>query len=217
MSHPNGEGAQGGATDPQSGVVETNGTGTGTETNPDATAQSGGEVTATPETVARAEHDALRERMRAADQRAGRAEQELKQLRDKDMPEVEKLQRDFQESQKQVETLQSTNQSLALQVAFLKDNTYSWHNPETAMKLVDLSQVQIEADGTVSGLKDALKALATSNDYLVKKEATTETPKPPAGTAPGNNGSTGKTGGQTPTRASLAARFPALNTRVKRS
>lgn len=215
MSQPNGEGAQSGASDTQSGVGDSTGSGTTQETT-ETTAQSGGgeTQTAATDTVPKSEADSLRERMRAADQRAARVEAELKQLRDKDVPEAEKLKRDFEESQQQVTKLQETNKNLALKVAFLSDNTYTWHNPERALRLVDLSQVTIEEDGSVSGLKDALKALATSDDYLIKKEVKEETkPTAPAGTAPGNNGGAG---GGKPARSALAGRFPAMNTRVKR-
>jgi minor structural protein GP20 len=208
MTSPSGEGAQSGAEGTQSGTGEsTSGSGTPTETTGTGT-QSGAE---TAETVAKADFDKVTERMKAADQRAARVEAELKQLRDKDLPEAEKLQRDFAEAQEQVSALQATNQQLALQVAFLKDNTYTWHNPERALKLVDLSQVEIDSDGNVRGLKDALKALATSDAYLVKTEVEPQETTPPA-TAPGNNGGSG-TGAQGSKK--LQRRFPALNTRVR--
>lgn len=215
MSHPTGEGAQSGAEGTQSGAGENTGADNGNDNSSTGTgAQSGTENTAqaAPTGVSREEFDAVRARMQAADQRASKAEQELKALRDKDLPDAEKLKRDYEETQKRVETLQQTNQQLALQVAFLKDNTYTWHNPETALKLVDLSQVTVEEDGSVSGLKDALKALATQNDYLIKKEAAQQE-TPPAGTATGNNGgSTGR-----PNTKGMAARLPGMATRVRRS
>lgn len=214
MTTPIGEGAQGGAEGTQSGADESTGVTGNTGTASSESAQSGADQqTSTADTVARSELEQQRARTKAADERAARLDAELKQLRDKDLPEIDKMRRDFQAAQEQVTALQSTNQKLALEVAFLKDNTFTWHNPETALKLVDLSQVTIEEDGSVSGLKDALKALATQNDFLVKKEAAQEAPKPPS-TAPGNNGGAG---GSAPSRAKLASRFPAMNTRVRRS
>jgi predicted RNase H-like nuclease (RuvC/YqgF family) len=214
MTTPIGEGAQGGAEGTQSGTGE--GT-TGANTATDSTASDAGTQSGTDSnpdlTRAQEENASLRERMKAADQRAGRFEAELKQLRDKNLPAAEKLERDFKESQEQVRTLQTANQQLALQVAFLKDNTYTWHNPERALKLVDLSQVEIDAEGNVSGLKDALKALATSDAYLVKTDAEPKETTPPA-TSPGNNGGNGS--GSTSSKQ-RTARFPALNTRVRRS
>jgi len=212
MSHPEGEGAQGGAEGTQSGAGETTGTtGTTESGTSDAGTQSGAAAPTEAERLAQ-ELAQQRTRTNAADQRAAKIEAELKQLRDKDLPEAEKLQRDFQEAQKQVEQLQTANKDLALKVAFLKDNTHTWHDPESALKLADLAQVEIQADGTVNGLKDALKALATSHPYLVK-QGTEAVKQEPGGTAPGNNGTAG---GRTASAKSMASRIPALNSRVKR-
>lgn len=212
MSHPEGEGAQSGAEGAQSGTGET--TGTATNPNPDNGTQSGTAKVYTQAEIdaAAAETETIRKRMTAADQRAAKLEAELQQIRDKDLPETEKLQRDFAAAQEQVATLQTANTELALQNAFLKDNTFTWHNPDRALKLADLSQVEVRPDGTVIGLKDALKNLATSDAYLVKTEVETP-PQEPGGTAPGNNGSAGT---RTATAKVLATRLPALRTRSTR-
>lgn len=215
MTTPVGDGAQSGADGTQSGTGEVNGTGSGTATDGTGTAQSGGEsTTTTTDTVSRAELDQVLARMKAADQRASKAENDLRQIRDKDLPEADKLKRDYAESVAQVEKLTAANNELALKVAFLSDNTYSWHNAERALKLVDLSQVEILEDGTVRGLKDALKALATSDAYLIKQEVTATAPAP-AGTAPGNNGASGNS--KNKAAQGLESRIPALRTRVSRS
>lgn len=216
MTTPVGDGAQSGADGTQSGAGEVDGTGSGTTTAEGTTAQSGGENgtgAQTEDKVSRTELDAVLNRMRAADQRATKAEQELKAIRDKDLPDAEKLKRDYAEAQATVEKLSTTNRELALKVAFLSDNTYSWHNAERALRLVDMSQLEIQDDGSVRGLKDALKALATSDPYLIKQEVK-ETNTAPAGTAPGNNGASGN---NKPTTKGLEARIPALRTRVPRS
>lgn len=205
MTTPEGEGAQSGAEGTQSGAGDLTGTGTNPQTDPNGT-QSGA-VTPPADT---SEIDKVRERMRQADSRAGKLEAELKQLRDKDLPEAEKLKRDYEESQSQVVKLQESNGRLAAEVAFLKDNTYTWHDPATALKLVDMSQVEIGDDGSATGMKDALKALATSHPFLVKQDVKEE-PKPPAGTAPGNNGNNS---GAPKSQKGMANRIPALRTRV---
>jgi chromosome segregation ATPase len=214
MSHPEGEGAQSGAEGTQSGAGTATGS-TGTDSNAATDgAQSGAQGTQTQTEVERlaAQLEQQRTRTQAADKRAAEHEAALKQLRDKDLPEQQKLTRDLQEAQKSVEALKETNGTLAIQVAFLKDNTHTWHNPEAALKLVDMSQVEIAADGAVTGMKDALKALASAHPYLVKTEASTGT-QTPGSTAPGNNGGSAAI---TPNAKALAARFPALRTRVQR-
>ena len=212
-----GEGTQSGAEGSQSGAGDnTGGTdNSGTETNSGTTGtQSGSETGNTDAEAARKEAETYRERMKAADKRAADLEAKYKQLVDKDLPEQAKLQRDLQEATKRSEELQSRNQELALANAFLKDNTFAWHNPERALKLADLSGVEVNDDGSVTGLKEALTALSKSDAYLLKTEkADEEKDKTPPGTAPGNNGSSGT--GKPGTKA-LAARFPGLNTRVRR-
>ncbi len=210
MTTPEGEGAQSGAEGTQSGAGE-NATGHSDDTTGTSTGSSGAQSGANEDLVSRADLLKQQERTRAADERAAKVEAELRQLRDKDLPEQEKLRRDYEEATKQVETLRTTNSELSLKVAFLEDNTYEWQNPKRAMQLVDLSQVEIGDDGAVSGLKDALKALATSDPYLLKAKAEKEQPK--GGTAPGNNGSNS---GAKPDSKKLASRFPALSTRVRR-
>lgn len=205
-----GEGAQSGAEGTQSGTEESttgNTSGTNAATGTEAGAQSG---TNTEAERAKAEADNFRERMRAADQRAAKFEQELKQLRDKDLPEAEKQQKDLAEANKRVETLETTNRDLALKVAFLSDNSVTWHNPDRALRLVDLSQVTIDEDGAVHGLKEALNALAKSDSYLIKTDKEEKTPPP--GTSPGNNGSSGTA---KPKAGALASRLPVMNTRVR--
>lgn len=215
MTTPIDGGAQSGAEGTQSGAGTSTGAADGTATQSEGTQSgAGADTTATSEpTFTKAEMEAIRARMQAADQRAAKTEAELRQLRDKDLPEAEKLKRDYEEATKQVETLQAANSELALKVAFLEDNTYKWQNPKRALQLVDKSQMSIEGDGSVTGLKEALKALATSDPYLLVTEVKEE-PKPPAGTASGNNGSSSpaKSAGK-----GLAQRFPAMQTRVKRS
>ena len=208
-----GEGAQSGAEGTQSGAEDsTTGTG-GDGSNSSSEGTQGGATESkapTREDELANQLKAQQERTRAADQRAAKIEQELKQLRDKDLPEQEKLKRDYDDATKRVTDLEKTNQQLALQVAFLKDNSVKWHNPERALKLVDLSQVTVNEDGSVSGMRDALTALAKSDPYLVEKETVQEA-KPPS-TSPGTNGSSG-TG--KPAKSALAARLPVMRTRVK--
>jgi hypothetical protein len=213
MTTPEGEGAQSGAQGTQSGAGQagpgSNGTpesGTGDGT------QSGTETQPTEADRLRSEAESYREKMKAADKRASDFEAKFKQLTEKDMPEVEKLKRDFEEATQQVVTLRETNSKLALENAFLADNTYEWHNPKRAMQVLDRSKLEIQDDGSVSGLKEALKALATSDPYLLKPKVEEEKPLP-GGTSPGNNGGIG---GSKPDAKKLATRFPAMNTRVRR-
>lgn len=98
----------------------------------------------------------------------------LEALEDKDKDEgtktSEKIQRLESENSELVEALRERT----LENAFLKDNTYSWHNPGRALRLADLSEVEIDDDGNVHGLKAALDKLAKSDAYLIKQEEDAE-------------------------------------------
>lgn len=82
-----------------------------------------------------------------------------------------------------------------LDVAFLSDNTHKWRNPATALKLADLSKVEIDDKG-VHGLASALDALSKSDPYLLAPDKSDDDeddddkkgdpkPKPKTGEQPG--------------------------------
>lgn len=207
-------GAQSG-TDPNAQSGET-GTGQGAPgTDPSQTGQStdpaqGQQPTDTNATVSRAEYDALLARMRAADQNRSKAELELKNLKDKDIPALEKAQRDLAEANRKAEEAAEALKASRIENAFLADNKYKWKNPKTALKLADLSKVEVLEDGSVSGLSAALEALAKSDPYLIDTEPTPET-KGSTG-APGAGGG-GKPGDGKLDMKALTTRFPAMRTR----
>lgn len=166
-------------------------------------------------TVSVTEFEALKARMQAADQRASKAENDLKQIRDKDMPELAKAQRDLVESQKLVETLTKATNDLRIENAFLTDNTINWQNPGTALRLLDRTKVTVDDAGNVAGMKAACEALSKSDAYLVKPaEGTNDGAGAgalPPGTPPANGG-VGGTG--RPDTKDLKRRFPALGQRL---
>jgi hypothetical protein len=101
------------------------------------------------------------------------AEQKVKDLTEKvatlekDGTKDEDLRAKLTKAEEDQEKLTTANVKLALENAFLRDNTYDWANPADAFKLLDLSDV--EEDG--SGLKAALDKLATDKKYLLKGAA----------------------------------------------
>lgn len=114
--------------------------------------------------------EARKRRIQARDERerADRAERALQELKDKDKPEVDKL-------NSRVAELETTNTKLTedlaqarLHNAFLSDNTHEWHDPADALRLADLSEVEVDEDGKAHGLKEALKKLAKEKPHLLK-------------------------------------------------
>lgn len=208
--------AQSGTGSAQGGATDT-GQGAAAGVNPDPNAQSGAgdqggtgqQQTPPPAMVTQAEYDALKSRLSAADKTRTEAETQLRQLLEKDLPEQEKLKKALDEAaaarDKAVIDLRQTR----IENAFLTDNKYKWKNPKSALKLADLSKVEVNDDGTVLNLSAALEALAKSDPYLLDTET-------PAADPP--RGSTGAPAGGRASDANadlkgLANRIPALRTR----
>src|SRR5688572_17082528 len=146
-----------------------------------------------PATVSAAEFERLRVQLSAADKKREEAQRELQAIRDKDLPEIERLKRD-------TATLQETNQRLtnqlkdqAVELAFLRDNKVRWKDSAASLKLLDRSQVQITDDGSVEGVKLAAEKLAKQYPWMVDDAQPDGAPAatPPAGGAPPMNGKSG--------------------------
>jgi len=100
-------------------------------------------------------------RMKAADRRANTAEARV--------AELEPIAAKVPELEKQVEAEKEAVRKLRIDNAFLTSDV-EWVDAEAALRLVDLSEVEIKDDGTVKGLKEALAALAEKKPYLVKQK-----------------------------------------------
>jgi hypothetical protein len=215
-------------TDPLGGQSAATGTGQsaapgdqGTGTAPNADGQSAvtppaNAVTdAGQSTVSREDFERIKAQLAAADQKRAETENALKQIRDKDMPEMQKLTRDLQEANNRLLAEAAANAELRVQNAFLTANEHEWHDPSAAMKLLDRTRVTVDAEGNVQGMKEALKALAQANPWLIKPKAPEPgavTPPAP-GTAPANGGIAPQAGAA-PDKAALGARFPALRQKL---
>ena len=206
-------GAQGGTGSAQGGAAD-DGQGTGASQDPGALSgagDQGGTQTQTPPaaTVTQAEFDALRNQLRAADQKRTEAQQALKDLVEKDLPAQEKLKRDFDQAAADRDKYKVDLDKSRIENAFLKHNKFKWQNPDTALKLADLSKVEIGEDGTVLNLVPALEALAKSDPYLLAAETATEdAPRGSTGAPAGGRASDTKAD-----MKALANRIPALRSR----
>lgn len=124
------------------------------------------------------------------------------------------------------EQLAARNRDLTLQNAFLASNVVDWVDPEDALRLVDLEDVEIDDDGTVDrkALRAALRDLARRKPHLVKTKAKPSGKADDEGdedddadqgsrrsAAPMNGKRKGSR--ETTDRATLAKKFPALQRR----
>lgn len=161
--------------------------------------------TNTPDVVDRAEYDKIDARMRAADQRASKLEEELKAIQRKDQSELERAQTDVKDLTAKMEGLSTRLQDTLLQNAFLSNNKYTWHDPQDALRLMDMEGVSIDDDGKVSGLPEAIAKLAKAKPHLLKTEDN-DSSGAPSGSA--NNGK--RKGDGKPPKKEYSSRFPAL-------
>lgn len=113
--------------------------------------------------------DTVRNRMKAADRRASAAEKELKDLRDAQLSETEKKDKELEELRAFRPEAEKVIANLEAKVAFLSINDVAWHDPAIALSQIDFSTVTDE-DGKIDNaeLKKAVKKLAEGKSYLVK-------------------------------------------------
>lgn len=176
-------------------------------------APAGGQGAETDPRIANLESEKQRfydQRQKAREERDA-AVAELAQLK-KDGVQDEQAKQQLAELSTKLEKSDAVIATLSLENAFLKDNTHEWANPAAALKLADLSQVEIGEDGTVEGLRAALDALAKSDPYLLKP-AKQDPPKPPrSGDRPASDDKQSAAQKRQTRDKNLKRKFPALRT-----
>lgn len=159
----------------------------------------------------------MRKRMKAADKRAAETERELRELRDKDKPELDKVRSDLEEITAERDGLRTEVRDLRLQNAFLTANDHEWHDPDVALSLAGSKKYLedvVDDDGEVDrkALKKALERLAKEHQYLIKsksKDDKDDEPGAPSGEPAGGRSDNAKD--EKAKQASLRRRFPSLN------
>lgn len=179
--------------------------------------------------VTREDYDRVKNHLSRADQKKAALEKEnadLKKFKEenerKGNTELQNLQKDHTELVKNHEAMQSRFQKLAITNAFLTASAQAkvvWHDPKVAMRAAELEDLEIDEDGNVVGIEEAVKTLAKSHKYLVNKDTGAdddeeEEKKPRRGASGSGIGSVKsakgkKTDGKI-SREDLIKRFPAL-------
>lgn len=214
MTAPTGTGQQSGQTDPsqQSGTGEPTQQQTGTTTDQTQTGQQSG-TPATTEPTTSPDLEALKQKLSLSDRRAQQAEDKLKELERAQLSEADRVKAELAEAKAEADRLKEEIKSEKINNAFLTDNTYSWHDPRAALRLADLSGVEIKESGQVTGLKDALKAVADANPWMLKPSGDgTDTTKGKPGVTGVSGGGSNNSGAAD--KAGLEKRFPQLRGRV---
>jgi hypothetical protein len=210
MTQP-GEGTQSGAPGAQSGAPNDGSTTPpGTTSTTDPNAQSGAPA---EKTYTQADLDAMRNQLSAADRKREEAERKAKALEDAALSEEEKRKRDLEQANKDLAAKDEEIKKLRIRNAFVTDNTYDWHNPEAALQLANLGNVVIDGE-KVTGLKEAVEAVAKAHPYMIKPKDAAGTTPPPAGVTGVAGQGAGGAGSDATSKANLERRFPAMRGRV---
>lgn len=137
----------------------------------------------------------------------------LKEIEDKDKSEAELKDERLKTLETAESSLREQNEKLALENAFLKDNEFKWHKPDVALRLADLSEVKIDKNGKVTGLKEALKLLAADSPFLLdtgKKDDDADDKDSKSVKSGSPAGSRSKPEGDAAKQAELRRKYPAL-------
>lgn len=154
-----------------------------------------------------------------ADKKRSAAEVELQKIKDKDLSDVERLTKELEAAKENGVKSGKAFQTLARATAFFEGSQnlkIQWHDPKVARAAIaeELAALDIEEDGSVSGVDALLKKLAKDKPFLVDKgkaadEEDKKEKKGPSGSGvgSGNNGGKGK---EELAKEDLLQRFPAL-------
>lgn len=163
------------------------------------------EADKTNQTPAEDETLALKEQLRAADRARVEAQNKLKEFERAKLDETERTKAELEDARAEIEQLKSANEQRAVENAFLTNNKYDFHNPATALRLLNREGLTVNEDGTVTGMDEAISALAKSDPYLIKAKEQKQQEKK-GSTAPQG----GKRSDQNSDRAKLEKKYPAL-------
>lgn len=121
--------------------------------------------------VPQSKFDQIKKQLSEADRKKSEALKELDALKNKDKPEVERVTAERDAAIKERDTVTTNFTSLARKYAFVatsNDLNINWVNTGTALRVADLDDLEIGADGTVEGMATVLKQLAKDHPYLLK-------------------------------------------------
>jgi hypothetical protein len=163
--------------------------GTGGQNSQDDKGKTGGAGKSDDDLDSITDPEELRRKLRNRAEQAQRQDRELAQLREaarerdelktkqeeierKDRTDLENAQRDLETHKTRADTLAETVKRLTMELAFMRVKDVDWYDPDDALRLVDLSDVQFdEKTGEpkdASKLVDAAKKLAKDKPHLVK-------------------------------------------------
>lgn len=172
------EGATGGGAESDAGASTDDDTGTGDDDDEGGDDGSGDDDSSSEKTVSEAKYLQIKAQLQASDRKKQAALDELNRLKTKDMPEAERAATELKEAREQAAAYKDRFEKTARTNAFLTASSelkVVWVNADTALRLAELDELEINDDGSVDGIKDAVKALVKDHPYLLAPKDSEDT------------------------------------------
>jgi 3-oxoacyl-ACP reductase-like protein len=82
--------------------------------------------------------------------------------------EVENMKADFEQLEGKAAAFEDFKYTTFLELAIMKDTRYAWYDVEDVRGAINLDDVEIDDDGKIKGLEDALKDVADRKPHLLR-------------------------------------------------
>ena len=105
--------------------------------------------------------------------------------------EVENMKEDFEKLEAKSEAFEEFKYSTFLELAILKAADYQWYDVEDVRAAINLDDVEIDDDGKITGLEDALKDVAARKPHLMKPSDGQQQQGTPVSVIPTHQGPSG--------------------------
>jgi hypothetical protein len=170
------------------------------------------------------EYDKMKRRLAASDKKQGDLQKQINELKASGADKLDKaVKAEIDELRPKAAKLESDNARLRLELAFVNTPVkgVTWVDPEAALRLIDLSDVDVDPETGAIDKRDlaaAARKLAKDKPYLVKKADTasgdtsddnTDSTDTRSSGAPMNGRRKGRV--KPTSRSELVTRFPVLN------
>lgn len=170
-----------------------------------------------------AKFDQRAKHLSESDRKKSAAERELDALKRKDQSDLQNAQGDLKKVTEERDSLQARFTTLARQNAFLTASAQEgivWADPDDAQAVGNsrFKDLEISEDGSVEGMREAVKKLVADKKYLVKvateeddeDKSKNNGKRGASGSGVGSTKTSKGKGNKAPDRVSLVGRFPSL-------
>lgn len=196
---------------------EDNDTGDGSDDGDKGSEKPGKSAESEELKAAKEELARVRKRLSASDKNKAAAEKRLRELENKGKPEDEVAKQELEEAKERASKASESVRKLAVTNAFLiasQKAKVNWFDVKIAQAAIESDDIEIDEEGNVTGMDEAVKALAKAKGFLVdrgksdKEDEEEDKKNGPSGSAVGSRKK--PKGSNTLDENKLREMFPAL-------